>query len=159
MNQDQVQDTAETTGRNRPVEDAHPEATVTKVTDESPQPESTGRDLPVEEAQPEPQTFPAEYVQELRAEAAEYRTRSKSLATELVTAWAAADGRLLDPTDLPASAVESDDDGTVTRDAVTAAIDALVKAKPHLAKQRPAPLPQGATTTPEPVSLLRLLNR
>lgn len=133
-------------------------STVTNVTVEDAQPESTGRDLPVA-AQPEPQTFPAEYVQELRAEAAEYRTRSKSLATELVTAWAAADGRLLDPTDLPASAVETDDDGTVTRDAVTAAIDALVKAKPHLAKQRPAPLPQGATSTPEPVSLLRLLNR
>ena len=140
MNQDQ-----ETTVATATVETEQADPTVTKVT--------------VEEAQPEPQTFPAEYVQELRAEAAEYRTRSKSLATELVTAWAAADGRLLDPTDLPASAVETDDDGTVTRDAVTAAIDALVKAKPHLAVQRPAPLPQGATTTPEPVSLLRLLNR
>ena len=145
MNEDQVQDTTEATERNRAVGDAQPEATATNVADA--------------QAQPEAQSFPAEYVQELRAEAAEYRTRSKSLATELVTAWAAADGRLLDPTDLPASAVEADDDGTVTRDAVTAAIDALVKAKPHLAKQRPAPLPQGATTTPEPVSLLRLLNR
>jgi hypothetical protein len=145
MNQDQVQDTTESTAQNLAVGDTQTEA--------------TGRDLPVEDSQPEPQTFPAEYVQELRAEAAEYRTRSKSLTTELVHAWAAADGRLLDPTDLPASAVDAGEDGAITRDAVSAAIDALVKAKPHLAKQRPAPLPQGATTTPEPVSLLRLLNR
>lgn len=143
MNQDQ-----ETTAGNPTVETEQGQPT-----------KSTEETSSVEDSQPEAQSFPADYVQELRAEAAEYRTRSKSMATQLVTAWAAADGRLLDPTDLPASAVEADDDGTVTRDAVTAAIDALVKAKPHLAKQRPAPLPQGATTTPEPVSLLRLLSR
>lgn len=106
----------------------------------------------------EPQTFGADYVAKLRAEAADHRTRSKSLTGQLVTAWAAADGRLVDPTDLPASAVEADEDGNISRDAVTAAIDALVKSKPHLAVQRPAPLPQGASTDPEPVSLMRLLN-
>jgi len=105
----------------------------------------------------EPQTFPADYVSELRAEAAQHRTKAKSLAAELVAAWAAADGRLVDPTDLPPSAVDITDDGTVTRDAVTAAIDALVKSKPHLAVQRPAPLPQGARPQAEQVSLLRLI--
>jgi hypothetical protein len=106
----------------------------------------------------EPQTFTADYVSELRAEAAQHRTRAKALAAELVAAWAAADGRLVDPTDLPSSAVDITDDGTVTRDTVTAAIDALVKSKPHLAAQRPAPLPQGARPQAQQVSLLNLLN-
>jgi hypothetical protein len=106
---------------------------------------------------PDPQTFPADYVQELRQEAADYRTRSKSMATQLVQAWAAVDGRLLDPTDLPLSSVEVGEDGNISRDAVTAAIDALVKSKPHLAAQRPAPMPQGAQPESEPVSLLRIL--
>jgi hypothetical protein len=110
---------------------------------------------PIEALQP--QTFPADYVQELRQEAADYRTRSKSMATQLVQAWAAVDGRLLDPTDLPLSSVEVGEDGNISRDAVTAAIDALVKSKPHLAAQRPAPMPQGAQPESEPVSLLRIL--
>ena len=116
MNQDQVQDTAETTERNRSVEDAETQPT-----------EATATNVADAEAQPEPQTFPAEYVQQLRQEAADYRTRSKSLSTELVHAWAAVDGRLLDPTDLPVSAVNAGEDGAITRDAVSAAIDALVK--------------------------------
>jgi hypothetical protein len=114
----------------------------------------TGKDFPVET---EPLAFPADYVTELRAEAAQHRTRAKALTAELVAAWAAADGRLVDPTDLPASAVDLTDDGTVTRDAVTAAIDALVKSKPHLAAQRPAPLPQGARPQADQVSLMQLL--
>jgi hypothetical protein len=120
--------------------------------EDSPMPEET---TPVEAVQP--QTFPADYVQELRQEAADYRTRSKSMATQLVQAWAAVDGRLLDPTDLPLSSVDVAEDGTISRDAVTAAIDALVKSKPHLAAQRPAPMPQGAQPGSEPVSLLRIL--
>jgi len=141
-------------------------ATVTKVTvaDDADAPTvanatveadpSTAQDYAVET---DPATFPADYVTELRAEAAQHRTRAKALTAELVAAWAAADGRLVDPTDLPASAVDITDDGTVTRDAVTAAIDALVKSKPHLAVQRPAPLPQGARPQAEQVSLMQLL--
>jgi len=130
-------------------EDQAPDTTPAQV---SPTLEETA---PVEDTQP--QTFPADYVQELRQEAADYRTRSKSMATQLVQAWAAVDGRLLDPTDLPLSAVEVSEDGAISRDAVTAAIDALVKAKPHLAAQRPAPIPQGVQQETEPVSLLRIL--
>lgn len=128
------------------------QATDPVAVEESPVPEETA---PVEASQP--QTFPAEYVQELRQEAADYRTRSKSMATQLVQAWAAVDGRLLDPTDLPLSAVEVAEDGAISRDAVIAAIDALVKAKPHLAAQRPAPIPQGVKQESEPVSLMRIL--
>lgn len=145
MSEDQMQDTTDATVGNATVESLQPEAAgATNVADA--------------EAQPEPQTFPAEYVQQLRQEAADYRTRSKSLSTELVHAWAAVDGRLLDPTDLPVSAVDAGEDGAITRDAVSAAIDALVKSKPHLAAQRPAPMPQGVRAETEPVSLLRILN-
>lgn len=136
MSEDQVQDTPQ----EAPAED--------------PQTPPTGETVQTQEAQ----SFPAEYVQQLRQEAADYRTRSKSLSTELVHAWAAVDGRLLDPTDLPVSAVDTGEDGAISRDAVSAAIDALVKAKPHLAAQRPAPMPQGVRAESEPVSLLRILN-
>lgn len=126
--------------------------------DAQPIAETTVTNDAVENAQPETQTFPAEYVQQLRQEAADYRTKSKAMAAQIVEAWAAVDGRLLDPTDLPVSAVEIAEDGAISRQAVTAAIDALVKSKPHLAAQRPAPLPQGTRPEPEPVSLLRILN-
>lgn len=102
-------------------------------------------------------TYPLEYVKELRAEAAEHRTKAKALQLALVNAWATVDGRLVDPSDLRADLVEVNDDGTITLDAVTAAIDALVSAKPHLKRQRPAPLPQGAQADPGPVSLADIL--
>ena len=137
------------------------ETTVTKVTVEDAPTQPTGgtdANASVAGPQPEPQTFPAEYVQELRAEAAKHRGRFKSLATELVHAWAAVDGRLVDATDLQASDVEADEDGNYSREAVTAAIDRLLKTKPHLASARPAPIPQGARPDAEQVSLLGLLN-
>lgn len=109
-------------------------------------------------AEGEPELFPATYVTELRAEAAKHRSKYKSLAAQLVHAWAAADGRMVDPTDLPVVDVEADEDGNYSREAVTAAIDRLLKSKPHLAAQRPAPLPQGARPDKEGVSLLGLLN-
>lgn len=146
-------DTDPATGENSSVADDTETATNVAV-DGNLQGLAGGSDLPPET---DAQTFPADYVTELRAEAAQHRTRAKALAAELVAAWAAADGRLVDPTDLPASAVDITDEGTVTRDTVTAAIDALVKAKPHLAVQRPAPLPQGARPQAEQVSLLRLI--
>lgn len=137
------------------------ETTVGNPTVETEQPQPTGATeeySSVAESPPEPQTFPAEYVTELRAEAAKHRSRFKSLATELVHAWAAVDGRLVDATDLQASDVEADEDGNYSREAVTAAIDRLLKAKPHLATARPAPIPQGARPDAEQVSLLGLLN-
>lgn len=93
----------------------------------------------------EPKTFDAEYVKQLRKEAAGYRDRAKradEYGQRLHTALVKADGRLQDPTDLPYDAAHVDD-----ADALTAAINALLEKKPHLANRRPVtPIPQGATS-------------
>lgn len=88
-----------------------------------------------EAAQADPETFPREYVQQLRKEAAEARTRAKKadeLARELFTAKVTATGRLADPSDLAFDEALVADAG-----ALTAAIDALLAAKPHLASRTP----------------------
>ena len=94
---------------------------------------------PIVETEPEPEsepeTFPLEYVQKLRTEAAESRVRAKAtdaLATRLHASLVAATGRLADPSDLPFDAAHLDDDA-----AMNTAIDALLVAKPHLASRKP----------------------
>lgn len=84
-------------------------------------------------------TFPRSYVERLRREAADYRTRGQAdrdaadaLRGELWQARVTAAGRLADPTDLPMPA----DAEQVDADTVEAAIDALLEAKPHLAARR-----------------------
>lgn len=93
---------------------------------------------------PEPDTFPRQYVEELRAEAAESRVRAKradDLAQRLHVALVAASGRLADPDDLPFSEAHLGDP-----DELAAAIDALIARKPHLADRRPrGDVGQGAT--------------
>ena len=81
------------------------------------------------------ETFPREYVQKLRDESAKYRTRAQradDLARRLHTALTAATGKLADPSDLPYS-----EDHLEDPEALTAAVDALLTAKPHLAARRP----------------------
>jgi hypothetical protein len=80
-------------------------------------------------------TFPREYVEELRRENARYRERArnadtyaKRLHTELVRAT----DRLADPTDLEFSEDHLDDP-----DALAAAVDDLLTRKPRLASRRP----------------------
>ncbi len=88
----------------------------------------------------EPETFPAEYVRELREENAKHRTKAKrvdDLTQRLVTAYAEGTGRLADPTDLPVSDDLLDEDGTPDRAKVLAAVDELLTRKPHLAATRP----------------------
>ncbi len=88
----------------------------------------------------EPETFPAEYVRELREENAKHRTKAKrvdDLTQRLVTAYAEGTGRLADPTDLPVSDDLLDDYGAPDRDKVLAAVDELLTRKPHLAATRP----------------------
>jgi len=101
------------------------------------------------------QVFDLEYVTKLRQEAAEGRVKAKradSLARQTVKALAANDGRLIDVDDLAFDAQFLDDDGLVDSEKITAAIDELVKRKPHLAAQRPSGIvPQGAR--PEPTRL------
>lgn len=105
--------------------------------------------------------FDADYVAKLRNEAAEHRVKAKrsdDLARQLVRALTKADGRLIDADDLAYDSAYLDDDGLVDVDKVTAAIDALVERKPHLAAQRPtSTLPQGARPEPDRVDLHGIL--
>lgn len=77
----------------------------------------------------EPDTFPRAYVEKLRRENADARSKVKDrddLAARLHTALAAADGRLADPTDLPFSEDHLDPE------AMGKAIADLITRKPHL---------------------------
>jgi hypothetical protein len=104
----------------------------------------------------EPETFPREYVEKLRDEAAKQRLkaqRADDLAARLHTAIVAATGRLADPSDFGYDESHLDDP-----EALTAAIGDLLARKPHLASRRPAgDVGQGATKTGEPVDLAGML--
>ena len=81
-------------------------------------------------------TFSREYVEELRGEAAKYRTRAKhteEVERRLHDALVRLDGRLHDASDLDFDPDRLEGDG-----GVEAAITALLEAKPHLAKRAPS---------------------
>ena len=81
-------------------------------------------------------TFSREYVEELRGEAAKYRTRAKhteEVERRLHDALVRLDGRLHDASDLDFDPKRLEGDG-----GVEAAITALLEAKPHLAKRAPS---------------------
>lgn len=83
----------------------------------------------------EPETFPKAYVEKLRKEAADHRVKAKKVddyAQRLHKTLVESSGRLADPTDLPFDEAHLDDP-----EALTAAIDALLEAKPHLASRTP----------------------
>lgn len=128
--------------------------------DEPTTPETTEQVVAEPTAEVE-QTFDAEYVSKLRAEAAEHRVKAKrvdDLARQLVRSLAQVDGRLIDVNDLAFDPQLLDDDGLVDNDRVIAAIDALIETKPHLAKQRPTPIAaQGARPQPDRVDLHGIL--
>jgi len=98
--------------------------------------------------EPEGDTFPRAYVEQLRSEAAEHRTRANAAEQRVVDLRAsilntalrtAAAVRLQDPEDvsrLGDVARFLNDDDTVDTDGITAAMDDLLKAKPHLQKPR-----------------------
>lgn len=102
------------------------------------------------------ETFPRDYVQKLRDENAKYRQRAADrddLATKLHTALVAATGRLADPSDLEFNPEHLDDP-----DALTAAIDALLTTKPHLASRKPSgDIGQGVSAVSDSFSLSGLL--
>ena len=120
----------------------------------------TGLSTPVNN---EPETFDREYVQKLRDEAAGHRVKAKradALAASLVTAQAALTGKLADPTDLPFDEALLDEDGYVDESKVQAAVDELVKRKPHLAARRPrGDVGQGARPEVDDIGLGALLRR
>ena len=103
-----------------------------------------------------PDTFPRDYVENLRKENGRYRQRASdrdALAQRLHTSLVTATGRLADPTDLP-----FDDAHLEDADALNAAIDDLLERKPHLASRRPrGDVGQGITTKSDSVDLAGIL--
>lgn len=101
-----------------------------------------------DEPEPDPDTpdndeqrdhFPRDYVERLRGESHRYRKRAQSaelrsteLADALWTARVAATDRLADAGDLPLP----DEADPLDAEALDAAIDGLLEAKPHLAARR-----------------------
>ena len=86
----------------------------------------------------EAETFPRKVVEDLRRESAGYRDRAKTaevradeLARALFTARVEATGKLADATDLDYNA-----DIVDSPEAIAAAIDALIEAKPHVKARR-----------------------
>lgn len=102
------------------------------------------------------ETFPRDYVVKLRDENAKYRQRAQDrdeIATRLHTALVAATGRLADPSDLPFA-----DEHLSDPEALTAAVDALLQAKPHLASRKPSgDIGQGVSGVSDTFSLSGLL--
>ena len=87
-----------------------------------------------QETAEEPQTYSREKVEELRQESAKYRQRARDAearaddpAKRLHTALVASTGRLQDADDLPYVAAHLE-----STEALSAAIDELLDAKPHL---------------------------
>src|SRR5699024_8471069 len=119
---------------------------------DSPDLENTGEETGAEK----PDTFPREYVEQLRDENAKYRKRaqrSDQLAQRLHTALVEATGSLQDPTDLAFDESHLDDP-----EALQQAIDELLAAKPHLAARRPrGDVGQGQTGTSNTVDLAEML--
>lgn len=120
-------------------------------------PETVTEDVATTDAlEDDAETFPREYVEKLRKEAADARVKAKradDLAARLHTALVAATGRLADPSDLP-----FDDAHLEDADALNAAVDALLARKPHLASRRPVgSIGQGATAPADSVSLAGIL--
>ncbi len=131
------------------VDQTDPTITEGDIPDETPE----GEAAPTEE----PETFPSEVVKDLRKENAKYRQRaqqSDALAQRLHAELVRATGRLADPADLPFS-----DEHLADPDTMTAAINELLEAKPHLASRRPlGDIGQGQRGgTAQPFNLLQAL--
>ncbi len=138
------------------------------MTEQTDEPEVVGPTGPTDETvspmgDTEPESFDREYVQKLRDEAAGHRVKAKrtdALNARLATAQAALTGNLADPTDLPFTDDLLDDDGLVDEARVTAAVDDLLKRKPHLAARRPTgDVGQGARPEASESGLASLLRR
>lgn len=108
-----------------------------------------------EEPASEADTFPRSVVEKLRVESAGYRTRVRDLEQQLHRMQVEGTGALADASDLP-----FDPSHLESPEALQAAIDALIEAKPHLKARRFAPdaAAQGPKTPASaPVDLLGAL--
>mgnify|MGYP000330108171 CR=1 FL=1 len=141
-----------------PAENETPQTPTQPEPDAQQQPESQQQpDEPTEnEPTPEPDTFPRAYVEDLRRENADYRNRAKAaddLAKRLHTELVRATGKLADPTDMPFDAEHLEDP-----DKLTASIDQLLSAKPHLKARRiVGAVGQGESGTTTGVDLLGIM--
>ena len=119
-------------------------------------PAETEQETVSEQAPEEPKTFDEKYVSKLRDESARYRQRAQradQLAQRLHAALVTGTGLLQDPSDLPYDESHLDDP-----EALTAAIEALLATKPHLANRKPSGfIPQGATGAPSSLGLAGIL--
>ena len=108
------------------------------------------------ESESEPDTFDRAYVEKLRQENGKYRQRAQradNLAHRLHTSLVEQTGKLADPTDLP-----FDEDHLDDADSLTAAIDELLTAKPHLAKRTiSGEIGQGAVAPGATVNLAAIM--
>lgn len=119
-----------------PVDNDVVENTVDEVVEQdAPEVEATD-DEAVEDKEQE--TFDRKYVERLRKESGDYRTRARAaeqkvegLQARLHAALVAADGRLADPSDLPFDEAHLEDEA-----ALEAAIGELVERKPGLRARR-----------------------
>ena len=120
------------------------------------------QDTPEVSQDAEPQTFSADYVKQLRDEAAAHRVKAKRLDEanrRTVAGIAELDGRLINPDEITLTDDMLDDNGIVDKSRVQAAIQALLQEKPYLGKRTPTTtLPQGVRQDVEqPVSLFQLV--
>ncbi len=118
--------------------------------------ESEGAKAEPEGKPAEPDQFPRSYVESLRREAAEHRTRAAdrdALAQRLQANLIAQTGRLVDGA---ADLVPYDEAHLTDPDALSAALSELLEARPYLARpQRPSgDVGQGKGSAPAPFSLL-----
>ena len=138
------------------------ETTTDEIVEETPanfaadNPESVNSEHGESSTSDDAETFPRDYVVKLRDENAKYRQRAADrdeIATRLHTAIVAATGRLADPSDLAFA-----DEHLSDPEALTAAVDALLQAKPHLASRKPSGnIGQGVSGVSDTVSLSGLL--
>ena len=139
-----------------PTEGANPTDTPDEAAVHQPETSEDGTEQEGSSSDEDPETFPREYVEKLRAEAAENRVKAKradDYAQRLHVALVAATGRLADPDDLPYDEAHLED-----ADALTAAVDDLLQRKPHLASRRVSGgVGQGATSASGSVDLAGLL--
>lgn len=107
--------------------------TATTTTDDTDQADDAPDDVDAE-SDSSAETFTRTYVERLRRESGTYRERARTAehyAARLHTELVRATGKLADPTDLPFDAAHLDDP-----DALAAAIEDLLRRKPHLASRR-----------------------
>lgn len=130
--------------------DAADNTDISTETTETIPPDTGSAEVADDAAQDESDTFDRAYVEKLRKESAGYRDKAKTaeanadaVSRRLHTALVTATGRLADPADLPYDAAHLDDP-----DALNAALDALLEAKPHFKSRVPrGNVGQGARDT------------